>query len=140
MSWLVFALAATALFSLAGVLDKYLLSSHARDSKSYLVCQILIQQMICIPVLWLMKVDFIYPASALALLAGMLQVIPALCYLKAVQMEEISRVNALEYLYPISRLGAETGRQGRPLNTGSKILVVPDNRCRNLSYLLSPIC
>jgi uncharacterized membrane protein len=101
VNWLVIALLGTAFFSAAGILDKYLLSSCIRDSRTYIVCQVLAQQLITIPVFFIFNIDFIYPASAFALIAGALQVVPSIYYLRATQVEEISRVSALEYLYPI---------------------------------------
>lgn len=101
VSWLISALTGTALISLAGILDKFLLSDYAKDSRSYVICQIFFQQLIAISVLLLLGVDFIYPESAFALFAGGLQVVPAFYYMKALQIEDVTRVTALEYLYPV---------------------------------------
>lgn len=88
-------------YSIAGILDKYLLSSYASDSNSYIVCQILASQLFAIPVLLISGADFVYPQSLLALLFGSLQVFPCFFYMKALAIEEISKVSALEYVYPL---------------------------------------
>ncbi len=101
LEWLIFALIGTISFSAAGVLDKFMLSSYASDSKSYIVCQAIAQQIFAIPILLIAGADFTYPASIIALLAGALQVLPAVYYLRAMKVEEASRVTALVYLYPL---------------------------------------
>lgn len=82
-------------------MDKLILSSYAEDSRAYIVCQILAQQVFTIPLLLMTGMNFVYPGSILALFAGSLQVLPALFYLRALQVEEASRVTALEYVYPL---------------------------------------
>jgi transporter family protein len=101
VDWLVFALMGTIFFSAAGVMDKLLLGSYARDFKAYIVCQILAQQVFTIPVLVIMGIDFVYPESALAIVFGILQLFPTVFYMRAVQVEEASKVAAMEYFYPI---------------------------------------
>jgi len=53
-----------------------------------------------IPVLLIAGCDFVYPQSIIAVLFGSLQVLPAFYYMKALQIEETSKVTALEYAYP----------------------------------------
>ena len=101
MNWLVFAFLGTVFFSAAGILDKLLLSSYSYDSKTFIVCQILAQQIFTIPVIALVGVNFSYPQSLLALLFGCLQVLPSFFYMRAMQVEEVSKVTALEYIYPV---------------------------------------
>lgn len=91
----------TIFFSAAGVLDKFLLSSYACDSKAYIVCQVAVQQIFTVPILILMDVDFVYPGSVIAMALGAMQILPSVFYLRAVQVEEASRVAALEYFYPV---------------------------------------
>jgi len=88
-------------YSIAGLLDKYLLSCYASDSNAYIVCQILASQVFTIPVFLISGADFVYPQSLLALLFGSLQVFPCFFYMKALEKEEISKVSALEYVYPL---------------------------------------
>jgi drug/metabolite transporter (DMT)-like permease len=101
MEWLTLAFLGTLFYSVAGVLDKYLLSSYTNDSNAYIVCQVLASQIFIIPVLLVSGAEFIYPQSLLALLFGCFQVFPSFFYMKALQIEEASKVSALEYIYPL---------------------------------------
>lgn len=101
MDWLILALLGTVFFSVAGVLDKLLLSGYTDNSKAYVVCQVLASQLFTIPVILIAGADFVYPQSIIAMLFGSLQVFPSLFYLKALQIEEASKVSALEYVYPV---------------------------------------
>lgn len=101
MEWLIFAFLGTVFFSGAGVLDKLLLSNCANDSKAYIVCQVLVQQLFTIAVFLIAGVNFVYPDSIIALLFGCLQTFPSFFYMKALQTEEASKVSAMEYVYPI---------------------------------------
>lgn len=101
MNWLIFAFLGTIFFSAAGVLDKLLLSSYANDSKAYIVCQVLAQQLFTVPVIIIIGVNFVYPESLFALLFGCLQVLPSIFFMRALQVEEASKVTALEYVYPL---------------------------------------
>jgi transporter family protein len=101
MDWLSFALMGTLFFSIAGVLDKFMLNSYAGSSKGLIVCQALAQQLFTIPIILIIGVNFIYPQSIWALIAGSFQILPTLFYFKAMQVEEVSKVAALEYVYPV---------------------------------------
>ncbi len=100
MNWIILALISTVFFAVAGLLDKFILSTHSFDSKFYIVCQIILQQLFIIPIFLFAGVEFTYPASIFAILLGSFQVIPAICYIRAMQNEEVSRA-ALENAYPI---------------------------------------
>ena len=101
MEWLILAFLGTVFFSGAGVLDKLLLSKCTNDSKAYIVCQVLAQQLFTIPVLLIVGPKFMYPESLIAMLFGCLQIFPAFFYMKAMQTEEASKVSAMEYVYPV---------------------------------------
>jgi uncharacterized membrane protein len=101
LEWLTFAFLGTIFFSVAGLLDKFLLSSYTDDSNAYIVCQVLASQLFTIPVFLIAGADFVYPQSLIALLFGSLQVFPCFSYMKAIKIEEISKVTALEYVYPL---------------------------------------
>ncbi len=101
MEWLIFAFLGTVFFSGAGVLDKLLLTNCTNDSKAYIVCQVLAQQLFTIPVFLIVGAKFVYPESLIALLFGCLQIFPSFFYMKALQTEEASKVSALEYVYPV---------------------------------------
>ena len=91
----------TVFFSIAGVLDKLLLKNYTYDSKAYIVCQALVQLIFIIPVMLFAGVKFTYPESLIALLLGCLQIFPTFFYMKALQIEEASKVSAMEYAYPV---------------------------------------
>ncbi|MCK9442841.1 MAG: EamA family transporter [Methanothrix sp.] len=78
-----------------------MLSSYTDDSNAYIVCQVLASQLFTIPVFLIAGADFVYPQSLIALLFGSLQVFPCFFYMKALKIEEISKVTALEYVYPL---------------------------------------
>ncbi|MCX6677589.1 MAG: EamA family transporter [Methanothrix sp.] len=101
MEWLTFAFLGTIFFSVAGVMDKLMLSSYADDSNAYIVCQVLASQLFAIPVFLIVGANFVYPQSLIALLFGSLQVFPSFFYMKALKIEETSKVAALEYVYPL---------------------------------------
>lgn len=100
LEWLIFALLGTVFFSGAGVLDKLLLS-NSTDSKAYIVCQVLAQQLFTIPLFLIEAPNFVYPESLIALLFGCLQIFPSFFYMQALQNEEASKVSAMEYVYLI---------------------------------------
>jgi uncharacterized membrane protein len=101
MSWLILALVSTIFFAASGLLDKFILSARSLDPKSYIICQIFVQQLFIIPIFVFAGVEFTYPTSIFAILLGIVQVVPSIYYLRAMQEEEVSRVTALEYLYII---------------------------------------
>jgi drug/metabolite transporter (DMT)-like permease len=101
LEWFAFAFLGMIFYSVAGLLDKFLLSSYTDDSNAYIVCQVLASQLFIIPVFLICDVDFVYPQSLFALLFGGLQVFPCFFYMKALAIEEISKVSALEYVYPL---------------------------------------
>ncbi|MDD2756021.1 MAG: EamA family transporter [Methanothrix sp.] len=101
MEWFAFALLGMIFYSVAGLLDKFLLSSYTDDSNAYIVCQVLASQLFTIPVFLISGADFVYPQTLFALLFGSLQVFPCFFYMKALAIEEISKVSALEYVYPL---------------------------------------
>ena len=83
------------------MLDKLLLSNSTNDSKAYIVCQVLAQQLFTIAVFLIAGVNFVYPESIIALLFGCLQIFPSFFYMKALKTEEASKVSAMEYVYLI---------------------------------------
>ena len=101
MEWLIFALIGTTFFSAAGVMEKLILSSYIEDYKALLVCQILVSLFCIIPVFIIIRPDFVYPGSVFAFIAGSLQILQTIFYLKALQIEEVSKVTALENVYTI---------------------------------------
>jgi drug/metabolite transporter (DMT)-like permease len=103
MDWLIFALIGTVLYSAGGLLDKLIMGSYIEDSKAYVVCQVLVSQLFTIPLIMVIGMDFVYPESLFALFIGVLQVLPGIFYIRALKVEEASKVNALEgmHLLPV---------------------------------------
>jgi drug/metabolite transporter (DMT)-like permease len=91
----------TASFAASGIIDKFILNSYSGDSKSYIICQILVQQLFILPIFLFAGIEFSDPISIFAIFLGAIQVIPSIYYMKAMQTEEVSRVTSLEYLYLI---------------------------------------
>ncbi len=101
MEWFAFAFLGMIFYSVAGLLDKFLISSYTDDSNAYIVCQVFASQLFTIPVFLISGADFVFPQSLFALLFGSLQIFPCFFYMKALAIEEISKVSALEYVYPL---------------------------------------
>ena len=65
MSWLILALMSTISFAASGILDKFILNNYSANSKSYIICQILVQQIFVIPIFLFAGVEFTYPKLSL---------------------------------------------------------------------------
>ncbi|HSD59200.1 MAG TPA: EamA family transporter [Methanotrichaceae archaeon] len=101
MDWFIFALASTASFAAAVLVDKFLLVSYIRNSTAYLVALIIFQQVFVVIIAAFVGAGFIYPASIYAMLAGTAQAVMYVSYLRALQVEEASRVTSLIFVYPL---------------------------------------
>ncbi|MCX9011037.1 MAG: EamA family transporter [Candidatus Methanoperedens sp.] len=101
MDWLTFSLIGTSSLAATGILDKFILSRYIRNSAAYLIFLILVQQLFTILILAFRGVEFVYPASLLAVIAGSFQVVLWVSYLRALQVEEVSRVMPLVFVYPL---------------------------------------
>jgi uncharacterized membrane protein len=101
VDWFIFALASSASFAAAVLVDKFLLGSYIRNSTAYLVALIIFQQVFVVIIAAFMGAGFIYPASIYAMLAGTAQAVMYVSYLRALQVEEASRVTSLIFVYPL---------------------------------------
>ncbi len=101
MNWLIFALIGTASLAATGILDKFILSRYIKNSAAYLVSLIIMQQLFALLILIFKGPEFVYPASAIALFAGSFQIVLLVSYLRALQVEEVSRVMPLVFIYPL---------------------------------------
>ena len=127
MDWFAYALVGAAAIGATGIIDKYLLSRYVRSSVSYLVSLVIIQQLFAFLVLVTQGADFLYPHSVFAVLAGFLQVALWLAYLKALQVDEVSRVMPLVFIYPLFLFGAAAlllGESVAPQQFAGGILLV----------------
>jgi uncharacterized membrane protein len=102
MSW--FALehcCSSAAFSVAVLVDKFLLSRCVRSSPAYLLVLVLFQQIFVVFAAALLGLGFEYPYSLYALLVGAAQAALYAAYLRALVVEEASRVTSLIFVYPV---------------------------------------
>lgn len=101
MDWFLFALIGAASLAITGVVDKFIIDKYVKSCYAYLTSLVLIQQIFTIGIFLIMGSGFVYPQSLYAMAAGAIQVILWVSYLRALQVEETSRVAALVYVYPI---------------------------------------
>jgi len=101
MDWLIYALVGTISLANTAILDKFILGSYIRDATAYLVSLIVVQQLFAFLVLVFKGFEFTYPSSVIAFFAGSFQVVLWVSYLKALQVEEVSRVTPLVFIYPL---------------------------------------
>jgi uncharacterized membrane protein len=101
VDWFIFALASTASFAVAVLVDKFLLSSYIRNSTAYLIALIIFQQVFVVIIAAFVGAEFLYPASFYGMLAGTAQAVMYVSYLRALQVEEASRVTSLIFVYPL---------------------------------------
>ncbi len=101
MDWFIFALASTASFAVAVLVDKLLLSCCIRNSAAYLVALIIFQQVFVILVAAFAGAGFIYPISFYGMVAGVAQAAMYVSYMRALQIEEATRVTSLIFVYPV---------------------------------------
>jgi uncharacterized membrane protein len=101
VNWFFFSLAGAASLAVTGILDKFILGKYVRSPLAYLVTLIIFQQIFAIGIFLFAGPGFIYPYSFYAMAAGGLQVALWTSYLRALQIEETSRVAALVYVFPV---------------------------------------
>lgn len=101
MEWMAFALLSTASFAVAVIVDKLLLIRFVKNSNAYLLALILFQQVFVLLISAFVGADFIYPISVFGMLAGTAQAAMYAAYLRALQVEEASRVISLIFVYPV---------------------------------------
>ncbi len=101
MDWFIFALASTASFAVAVLVDKLLLSCCTRSSAAYLVALIIFQQVFVILVAAFAGAGFVYPVSFYGMVAGVAQAAMYISYMRALQIEEATRVTSLIFVYPV---------------------------------------
>jgi drug/metabolite transporter (DMT)-like permease len=101
VNWLIFSLAGAACMAVTGVIDKFILDRYVHSSLAYLTFLVIFQQIFVALIPAYFGLGLVYPASLYALAAGVLQVALWASYLRALQIEETSRVAALVYVFPV---------------------------------------
>ncbi len=94
-------MAGAASLAVTGIIDKFILGKYVRNPLAYLVTLIILQQIFAIGIFLFAGLGFVYPYSFYAMAAGSLQVALWISYLRALQIEETSRVAALVYVFPV---------------------------------------
>lgn len=101
MNWFIFSLIGAASLAVTGVLDKFILEKYVHNSHAYLVALIILQQVFAFGIFMIMGAGYVYPQSLYGLMVGIIQIAYWAAYLKALKVEEASRIAALVYVYPI---------------------------------------
>lgn len=87
--------------AVTGIIDKFYLGKYVRNTLAYLFILVILQQIFLVPILAYAGLEFIYPQSLYALGIGAMQVILWAAYLRALNVEETSRVAAQVYVFPV---------------------------------------
>ena len=101
MNWFIFSLIGAASLAVTGVLDKFILEKYVHNSHAYLVALIILQQVFAFGIFMVMGAGYVYPQSLYGVMVGIVQIAYWAAYLKALKVEEASRIAALVYVYPI---------------------------------------
>jgi uncharacterized membrane protein len=101
MSWLALACCSSAAFSASVLVDKSLLGCCIRSSTAYLLALVLFQQIFVVLAAAFLGLGFVYPYSLYALAVGAVQAALYAAYLRALTMEEASRVTSMIFVYPV---------------------------------------
>ena len=101
VNWFIFSLLGAAFLAVTGVLDKFILQKYVHNSHSYLVALIILQQAFALGIFVIMGAGYVYPQSLYGVMVGVVQIAYWAAYLKALKVEEASRIAALVYVYPI---------------------------------------
>jgi len=101
VDWFILSLIGASSLAVTGIIDKFILDKYIQSSNAYLIVLIIIQQIFTLGILVLFGPGFVYPQSLYAAAMGGAQVILWASYLRALQIEETSRVAAMVYVYPI---------------------------------------
>ncbi len=128
MDWFAFSIAGAACLAVTGIIDKFYLGRYVHNILAYLFVLVVIQQIFLLPVLAYAGLDFVYPHSLYALSIGVVQVILWAAYLRALKVEETSRIAAQVYVFPVFVFLGEfflLGQTLRPSDyTGGALLVL----------------
>jgi len=101
VDWFAFSIAGAASLAVTGIIDKFYLGRYVHNVLSYLFVLVVIQQIFLLPVLAYAGLDFVYPQSFYALAIGVVQVILWAAYLRALSVEETSRIAGQVYVFPV---------------------------------------
>ena len=101
MNWFLFSLLGASSLAVTGVIDKLILEKYVQNSHAYLVALIFLQQALAASIFLIVGPGFVYPYSLYAIAVGVVQIAYWAAYLRALKVEETSRIAALVYVYPV---------------------------------------
>jgi len=101
MDWFAFALIVPVVFAGVDVIDKYILTNHVTNPFSYKLLSVLMEIPILFLLLALTPVSFSFLWSIFSVFVGFIFSLSSILYLKAMGVEEASRVIALLFVSPI---------------------------------------
>jgi uncharacterized membrane protein len=101
VDWFILSMLGAASMAVTGVIDKFILGKYVRNPLAYLVVLVVLQQIFVVAIPVYAGLGFVYPQSLYALATGGALVVLWAAYLRALQVEETSRVAALVYVFPI---------------------------------------
>jgi len=101
MEWFWFAILGPALLAIVNILDKYLILKSVKYPIAYAMLIGIIQLSFNIFLLSFFKINFLYPASFIAIISGAVWLFALMTYLKSLKIEEATKVISLLFLTPI---------------------------------------
>jgi len=101
VNWLFCSFIGAASLAVTGIIDKYILIRYVRDPLAYLTVLVVLQQIFAVGILAVAGPGEFCVQSVYALAAGGVQVLLWASYLRALQVEETSRIAAMVYVYPL---------------------------------------
>lgn len=127
MDWLFLSVLGTASISATSIIDKLILNRYVQNSTAYLISLVVVQQIFAILILAFRGPGILYSSSLAGLIPGVLLMAAWIAYLRALQLEEVSRVMSLTFVYPIF-IFLGTGLLGEALSlksyAGSALLLI----------------
>ncbi|MFH0711367.1 MAG: EamA family transporter [Candidatus Aenigmatarchaeota archaeon] len=101
MDWLFFAILSPLLLAISNLVDKFVISKTIKHPMPYAMMYSFIQMFLGIFLLAFFKIQFVYPASFIAIAAGGIWTIASYTYVKSMMMEEATKVMSLFFVAPI---------------------------------------
>lgn len=101
MDWLFLSVLGTASISATSIIDKLILNRYVQNSTAYLISLVIVQQIFAILILAVRGPGMLYSSPLIGLITGFVLMAAWIAYLRALQLEEVSRVMSLTFVYPV---------------------------------------
>ncbi|HWQ20584.1 MAG TPA: hypothetical protein VN455_12450 [Methanotrichaceae archaeon] len=101
MDWLFLSILGTASISATSIIDKFILNRYVQNSTAYLISLVIVQQIFALIILAFRGAGILYSSSPAGLIPGFLLMAAWIAYLRALQLEDVSRVMSLTFVYPV---------------------------------------